>query len=411
MIMDGLSEKELLNFALQNGMIDIDTIQKKIEMNERKKYLEMNKYDIWLGRDGYYHTYIPQGDGKRKAVKKKNKEDIENLIVNYWESKKSNSFKARFDVWVERQRNCGRSGNTIYKYRADYKRFFEGYPIENMEIGKISDEVLAKHIKLVLEEKEIPYKALKEAFGYVRGTFDKAIIDKVIAKAENPCDYIDLPIFKKYCKQANKKTASERTLSDSERKFLLEKLHNPINHNVNAVANFAVELSLYTGMRVGELSALKWEDVRESEGIIIIQRSEKRNRETGEYTISTTKNDKVRYFPITESICDVLSRIKEYEKLNGFLGEFVFQDSGGRLHASKISNSARNKTMSDEFGNVKSIHAIRRTLNSNLRCAGVSATVASSLLGHTEKVNEENYTYDTSSLEAKEKYVSEAGKI
>ena len=50
--------------------------------------------------------------------------------------------------------------------------------------------------------------------------------------------------------------------------------------------------------------------------------------------------------------------------------------------------------MSDEFSSIKSIHAIRRTVNSRLKCSGVSTTVASSLLVHTERVNEQNYTYD-----------------
>lgn len=44
----------------------------------------------------------------------------------------------------------------------------------------------------------------------------------------------------------------------------------------------------------------------------------------------------------------------------------------------------------------KSIHALRRTLNSKMRCEGVSSIVASSILGHTEKVNNSNYTYDVS---------------
>jgi integrase len=61
----------------------------------------------------------------------------------------------------------------------------------------------------------------------------------------------------------------------------------------------------------------------------------------------------------------------------------------------------RNKTMSGEFTSVKSIHAIRRTVNSNLKCNGVSTTVASSLLGHTERVNETNYTYDVSGMAEK----------
>ncbi len=53
----------------------------------------------------------------------------------------------------------------------------------------------------------------------------------------------------------------------------------------------------------------------------------------------------------------------------------------------------------------RGIHALRRTLNSKMRCDGVSATVAASLLGHTEKVNQENYTYDITGMDYKRKIV------
>lgn len=50
-------------------------------------------------------------------------------------------------------------------------------------------------------------------------------------------------------------------------------------------------------------------------------------------------------------------------------------------------------------------------MNSNMKYAGVSGTVAASLLGHTEKVNEENYTYDVSSMEEKSKFMECAGRV
>ena len=46
-----------------------------------------------------------------------------------------------------------------------------------------------------------------------------------------------------------------------------------------------------------------------------------------------------------------------------------------------------------------------------MRCAGVSATAASSLLGHTVRVNEYNYTYDTIDMSTKKMYIEKAGKI
>ena len=91
--------------------------------------------------------------------------------------------------------------------------------------------------------------------------------------------------------------------------------------------------------------------------------------------------------------------------------KIVFSDVDGRVHARKISECIRNMTMTKEFEHTKSIHAIRRTLNSNLRSNGVPVTVAAALLGHTERVNEENYTYDVSSIHEKMKIIEAAGKI
>ena len=41
-----LSGKELLNFAIENGIICVGDIQQKIEMNERNRYIENHNYSI-----------------------------------------------------------------------------------------------------------------------------------------------------------------------------------------------------------------------------------------------------------------------------------------------------------------------------------------------------------------------------
>lgn len=392
---------EALKFAIENGIINLSYVQDKYEMNKREKILSNHKWAIGQGKDGKWRTYIPDGPNGRRMIKKSSRSDLEDAVIAFYKKKKEESedkekykFKIRFEIWVDRQKMCERSDNTIYKYYTDYKRFFEGRKIEDMDIRKIDNAIIMSTFKEVLQEKEIPFRALKGAFGYVNGVFEKSIIDRVTT--ENPCKYVDLPLLKKYCIEKSNNCSERRTVSESEKEKIFKKIERSSN-----VIKYAVEFAFCTGMRVGELSSLKWQDVDFEKRIVKIQSSEKHSRITNEYYISETKNEKVRVIPLTDDMEDILQRTKDHELKHGWICEFVFSGECGRIHASAISDWMRNNTMTKEFENTKSIHAIRRTINSKMRCAGVPPTVAASILGHTEKVNEENYTYDITSMEEK----------
>lgn len=390
-----------MKILTDNGNISVDTIATQLkQMDQRRKILEQHTCKPWLASDGYWKTKIKE-DNKYRLIKKKNLSDLEDALVEHYTglSQKDCTFKSRFNIWVERQRDCGRCENTILKYQSNYKRFFEGYPIENINIRDIDETILSKHIIQILSEKQIPWRAFTEIMGYVGGTFDKAVRDRVIK--ENPVEYLDLPIYRKYCYIPPVKTTKQRTLSENDIHTLIDKLHNPRAHNVNKMCCFAIELALYTGMRSGELAALKWDDVIFDEGILLVRRAERFDRATKESQILLVKNGKERIVPMIDEIKNLLFRIRTYESEKGYVSDYVFMDADGRLTKSKISDTTRNLTMSAEFTGIKSIHAIRRTVNSKLRCNGVSATVASSLLGHTERVNEQNYTYDVTELAEK----------
>ncbi len=70
----------------------------------------------------------------------------------------------------------------------------------------------------------------------------------------------------------------------------------------------------------------------------------------------------------------------------------------------------RNKCIQIGMKHTKGMNAVRRTVNSRIRCAGISATVAASLLGHTEEVNNLNYTYDITGMDYKMEIVEKMNK-
>lgn len=172
-----------------------------------------------------------------------------------------------------------------------------------------------------------------------------------------------------------------------------------------------MEFAILTGCRVGEIAALRWSDIEN--GLITIKHSEKAHRVKGEdttYTIETTKTGKERKLPVTNAISELLNRVEKAELNIGCKSEFVFSNKNGRINAQSISNCIRKKCAQVGI-NQKNIHACRRTVNSTLRGLGVSTVVVASLMGHTEEVNENSYTYAISGLEAKRNMLEKTNEL
>lgn len=358
--------------------------------------MSQHTYSVWYGSDGYWKTYVKYC-GKRKLLKKKSMEDLEDEIIKHIDSTETN-FKYCYEQWVKRQEMVGRSPNSIVKYESDYRRFFGGSEFEQMPIEDITEVDIFSHLSNRVVEKDIPYRALKDVFCHMRGTFEKAKRARLIP--ENPCEYVDLEMLKSKCKEEKRKTARERTVTNQEKNILLGTIGNTDN-----ICFVCIEFSMYTGMRVGEIAGLQWSDIDYDNNTITIRHSQKINRQTNEYYLSDCKNHKIRLFPLTSEIKDVLDKAKKLEMKMGCVSGYVFCDNDGPIKNARISNAARRVTRRKEFESPKCVYSFRRTLNSNMKMNGVPTAVASQLLGHTERVNESNYTYDTLDMAKKMDFV------
>ena len=68
------SDHEVLSFAVAHGMIDLDTIQRDIEMKKRTEILNRHPYHVWQNEnDGRWYTYLSADDGKQVLKSRKDK--------------------------------------------------------------------------------------------------------------------------------------------------------------------------------------------------------------------------------------------------------------------------------------------------------------------------------------------------
>lgn len=215
-----------------------------------------------------------------------------------------------------------------------------------MDISKIDDEVLYCFLINRIRQKELSYRAAKTMFGMLNGIFQKAQKDKIIQV--NPCESIDFPVLRKHCKVQIGKTAEERVVSDEQMKLLYDIIAQDRMNKPNYIPPYAIELASLTGMRVGELAGLIWENVNFKEKYILVDRFEKYDREKKVYFIDTTKNAKPRFIPMSREIEALLKQVKKVETGYGYLCEYVFANENGRIHARVISDCMRNKCFKQE---------------------------------------------------------------
>lgn len=395
-----------MKYAIENGIIDLEHVQEEMNMKEREKKLEEHPYSIWNGKNGKWYTYLPDETKERGKVLKKrsSRKEIENVVVDFWKAHEQKEkiyvFNDIYYMWRSVQDQLV-SENSVAKYDTDYNRFFKGTEFANQKMKEIDEDCVRIFMCQMIKKCRLGRESTRKLYGYISNTIKCARKKSIVVG--NPLEFLQSKDFYKYCtemyKPDSKKIISKGDMKELQKQFRKDHMKKP-----NYIPTYAVELASLTGMRVGELAALMWEDITDE--YIVINKSEKSNRTKTEFFIDKTKNGKIRFFPMTQDIKKLLEQVKLVEQKYDYFCEWVFANENGRIHAPMIS--ACSKAKCRQLGiDGKGIHAYRKTLNSNLRCRGVSATVAASMLGHTKEVNEQYYTFDVTDMNERAEIISE----
>jgi len=129
-------------------------------------------------------------------------------------------------------------------------------------------------------------------------------------------------------------------------------------------------MGLRTGMRISEMTGLRWEDVNLITGTICVRRSNYRGT-----LMKTTKTNKIRHIPITEDLKNILMKLDRNQPIVFHRNEeWVRYDTAlDNLHA--ISKSIGIKPIG--------WHVLRHTFASHLVAKGAPLKAVQDLMGHT----------------------------
>lgn len=383
---ESFSDKEVLNFALENGIIDIEAIQGQIEMNKRKEYLEKHKSKIWQSTDGNWYTFLPDDtkESGKKLVKRKNKKDLEDCIIKLYKVYDvPQTIEKTFNEWIDRKIKFGEiKEQTVDRYRCDFNKYFAKCRKKN--IRTVTEEYLEDLILDNIQEYSMSSKNWANMRTVLRGTFlyakKKGYTNLSIVSFIEELN-LSRKIFKK-----ERKPISRVIFTEREVRQIVERLKNSPNLTDNAIL-----FAIYTGMRVGEIVALKWEDI--GENYIHIRRMQERFRdESGKSLYRIREDTKTeagnRHVVIVPELRKVIHKLRA---INPFT-EYIFQNGLECMHKNTVSSRLYNLCLELKMP-PKGMHSFRRYFATQLLNAGVEEAIIISQMGHTDINTTKQYYY------------------
>ncbi|MDR2284397.1 MAG: hypothetical protein LBE37_14355, partial [Sphingobacterium sp.] len=264
-----------LKVLLENIKVDIlDSnsayVQSQIDMGKKqiiKKHKEIYRY--WQSEtNNLWFTYLPREDippPKGKLVKRTTEEKLNNAIINHYAKIEKAKATPSFNDVSECMRKVKDlklpSVNSISRYDSDFKRFFMYSEFGELPIDQVNENTITVFILETIKDKKLCRDAVKKMLAYIRLTIRHARIEKLITT--NPVEFLELKDFTIMCVNTEK-TTEEKQYTDDEVKQMLALLEVEYSKRPDYIPNYAIELAIYTGMRVGELAGLKWEDIGEN---------------------------------------------------------------------------------------------------------------------------------------------------
>jgi len=269
--------------------------------------------------------------------------------------------------WAEFWLEIYKKNKISYKGYYNYTLYMNKHIIP--EIGNILlEEVRPAHIqKLFRDKQKLSYSAKHHILIILRSMFKSAIKNN-LCRSDPSEDTVII-----------NETQTVPTIFSSD--DITDVLEAAKKHKYG----FYVQALLYSGMRIGELLALKWSDVDFDNDTVHIQNAVARS-ETGEI-IKSTKTGKDRYIGINENFKGIL--LNQYEKR---YGEYIINgDDGGFLRLHQFGCRYK-KFFKDNNIDYLSPHKCRHTYATYLIKSGVDVRTVQVLLGHAKINTTQIYT-------------------
>lgn len=366
---------DLLQSSIDYGIINIEEIAESYNYMKKidfvKQFCDITKIKYREDLKQYY-IYI---DRKQYSANSKH------LLVEKLYSKFAQdalTLEKAYTEWMLWRREIGTASKTLKENTNEWKNYIQDSKLASMMILDIDTLALEDFFYSVTKDFAIDNKRLTNIRSVLNGIFKRCVTMKSIP--HNPLNDVDMSVFRKRCKPKN---TSKDNYSLAERSAILEYLASNTD-----VFSLAISLSMYLCIRIGELTAIRPEDI--SDGMLHINRSKRtvqnmnddltfsKRYVTNDERIKGNKDSGFREIPLTEKALSIINRTIALYPDN----EYLFMDNGRQLSGDAFNRHL--KKVCDALGiKYRSSHQIRFTVATMLYENNVPITQLSLMLGHS----------------------------
>ena len=368
-----------------NAIMDLESIEKLIEMRENKLYLQQHTGKIWQGKNQYWYTYVGEGYD-RKLIKRKDRDSLDTAIVKWYKENIENpTVNDIFSRWLEAKLEYREITRPTYdRYIVDFNKYFEGF--RKLRIRSITEDDLDIFIRATIRDYNLSVKQYANIRTVIIGIFKYAKRHHYTQISISTFMH-DLDISKRTFRPVQQKNLDTAVFHTDE----LEKLMDYLYAN-QTIENLGLIFCFQTGLRRSELAAVKFSDIKD--GILHVQRQEIRYKsgekghmihEVVEYT-KTEAGNRFIYLPDNSNAI-----IFTIQWLNRDC-EWLMAKEGKRIQACSFDHVIKNACKAAGIPE-RSMHKIRRTYGTTLIDNNVEDSLIMSQMGHTNISTTHKYYY------------------
>lgn len=239
--------------------------------NLKNMILEEHPYTIFKGYDGRWRTYVKDEDSDfdRRMIVRRRKSDLCDAVAEYYlisgnekYLKKCISIRTLFPEWLKHKALYTNADTYIWRIKNTWERYYENDPIVDKPVYRLKKLELDEWAHGKIKEYNMTKNMYHNFAIIMRQCLQYAVDMELIETNEYERVKVDgLRMFRK----VRKKKDSTQVYTKEEVSELFRIAWNNFQNSeklVHRLAPLALMFQFLTGLRVGELCAVKYSDIQ-----------------------------------------------------------------------------------------------------------------------------------------------------